>query len=496
MQELHKIIKKWSPCIWIGWNSIGFDFIMIQKENYKSLFPPYTLNTNSNEQADFLPVARSSKIFFPNSINTKLSEKKNPIFQLETLSTINDIKVKQFHTAISDCEACLGIMKIIKNKANPIYQDSFNTISKHKVLNILEKERLFTTTFYYYAKARPFLVTYLCDHGEYKWPMVFCLEQDPENFFKLDVSSLKEELAKIEQKANEINAEKQQLEKQIALAEERGDSAMVARLTDRVTILDEEFDAADDAYQEQAKKLRETASATSGALAEQTNSFFDKMVTEGGFFGSIIGGLSKATSFVFGTDELGMEGEAKTKYLSEQIRKIDGQIAEQQALIESGDDWDWKMTNRKTLIAGLEREKARLEKVNTAARGGIIVNRPTYLPSSGTVVGEHGTFTGSGAARGGISDGGPEAVIPLGGVRGQQIMSPLAQSIAGSVINHLAMDRVGLQTGGEGGSQNVIDSSSTQIVNNNTIINSPEPQGPMLPGVGRDTAVSHFRHAA
>ena len=46
MVDLHKIIKKWSPCIWIGWNSIGFDFIMIQKENYKSLFPAYTLNMN------------------------------------------------------------------------------------------------------------------------------------------------------------------------------------------------------------------------------------------------------------------------------------------------------------------------------------------------------------------------------------------------------------------------------------------------------------------
>ena len=54
---------------------------------------------------------------------------------------------------------------------------------------------------------------------------------------------------------------------------------MVARLTDRVTILDEEFDKADAAYQEQSKKLRETASATSGALAESTNSFFDKFVT-------------------------------------------------------------------------------------------------------------------------------------------------------------------------------------------------------------------------
>jgi len=196
MKELHKIIKKWSPCIWIGWNSVGFDFIMLQKENYKSLFPPYVLNTNSNEQADFLPVARSSKLFFPKSINTNFSEKKNPVFQLESLSIINDIKVKQFHTAISDCEACLGVMRLIKKNAEQIYNDSFNTTSKHKVFNILEKEKVFTTVFYYYGKARPFLVTYLCEHGEYKWPIVFCLEQDPENYLKLNTNSLKEALKK------------------------------------------------------------------------------------------------------------------------------------------------------------------------------------------------------------------------------------------------------------------------------------------------------------
>tara|TARA_B100000427_G_C15512160_1_gene596722 strand:- start:544 stop:1959 length:1416 start_codon:yes stop_codon:yes gene_type:complete len=196
MKELNKIVKKWSPCFWIGWNSIGFDFIMIQKENYKSLFPAYALNTNSNEQADFLPVARSSKLFFPNSINTSLSEKKNPIFKLENLSNINDIKVDQFHTAISDCEACLGIMKIIKKKANKIYEESFNTTSKHKVLDILEKDRIFTTVFYYYGKARPFIVTYLCNHGEYNWPVVYCLEQDPDDLIELDIQKLKNELKK------------------------------------------------------------------------------------------------------------------------------------------------------------------------------------------------------------------------------------------------------------------------------------------------------------
>ena len=87
-------------------------------------------------------------------------------------------------------------MRLIRKSAKQIYDQSFHTTSKHKVSNILEKERIFTTTFYYYGKARPFLVTYLCDHGEYNWPIVFCLEQDPDNFIKLDVNSLKEELKK------------------------------------------------------------------------------------------------------------------------------------------------------------------------------------------------------------------------------------------------------------------------------------------------------------
>tara|TARA_Y100000590_G_C15686377_1_gene1001811 strand:- start:87 stop:2135 length:2049 start_codon:yes stop_codon:yes gene_type:complete len=131
------------------------------------------------------------------------------------------------------------------------------------------------------------------------------------------------------------------------------------------------------------------------------------------------------------------------------------------------------------------------------ARGGIIVNRPTYLPSTGTVVGEHGTWSGKGAARGGIPmDGGPEAIIPLTGNRAQGFIDPIARSIAGAVMNNLAMEKFAAQNIGMTGQPTVIDSSSQQIVTNNTIINSPDPHGPMLPGAGRDTAVSHFRHAA
>ena len=73
MIELRKYIEKWSPCVWGSWNGISFDFPLIQKENYKTLLPIYATNTNGNEHADFLPVARSSKLFYPDALETNYS---------------------------------------------------------------------------------------------------------------------------------------------------------------------------------------------------------------------------------------------------------------------------------------------------------------------------------------------------------------------------------------------------------------------------------------
>jgi hypothetical protein len=155
--------------------------------------------------------------------------------------------------------------------------------------------------------------------------------------------------------------------------------------------------------------------------------------------------------------------------------------------------------NAMVALAGKDVVQQSFARINSGnARGGVVVNRPTYLPSTGTVVGEHGTFGGKGAAGGGIPmDGGPEAIIPLTGNRAQGFIEPIAASIAGAVMNQLAMSRVGMSSSGGGGAQNLTDASSTNnVITNNTIISSPEPTGQMLPGAGRDHATSHFRHAA
>lgn len=287
-----------------------------------------------------------------------------------------------------------------------------------------------------------------------------------------------EELKVIEQKAKDAVALKQSLEKQLALAEERGDDARVKMLEKAIKNADAEFEVQEKAYQTAEEELRQQAAATSEGLKDNVLSFFDN-------FSFTDNPVTNFFSNMFGGGD-GGQGLSESEIL-QQIADLEAKNA---SVTGRGAGSAKNRNNR--LIKQL---RAQLP-VEGIARGGIIVNRPTYLPSSGIVVGEHGTYTGRGYASGGISDGGPEAIVPLGGVRGQQIMSPLAQSIAGATMNQLAMDRIGLNAGGGMGSQNIVDSSSTQIVNNNTIINPPKPSGPMLPGAGRDTAVSHFRHAA
>lgn len=115
----------------------------------------------------------------------------------------------------------------------------------------------------------------------------------------------------------------------------------------------------------------------------------------------------------------------------------------------------------------------------------LLVNQPTYLPSSGRMIGEHGTYTGGGLAYGGIPDGGPEAVIPLSSTRAGAFIDPMAKSVAGMVMNRLQMERMS-GVGGGGGSTVVTDARSTQTNNNTTVINNPSPIGQMLPDEGRD----------
>jgi hypothetical protein len=292
----------------------------------------------------------------------------------------------------------------------------------------------------------------------------------------------KEALAAAEKVATENVLKQEQLKADIAAADERGDSGRVAYLTKILTQTEKEFDDAETAYEASAEKLRVEAQKVSGQLGAASNSMFDKIATEGGFFGGMLSMVG------FGIKE----GEGKKEYLAEQIENIGKQIEAQKAEIEGGDDFEWTMTglkSRKGLIAELEADKAHLtEQLGEigAARGAVIVNRPSYLPSSGVVVGEHASWSGKGAAKGGIPDGGPEAIVPLGSDRAGAFFDPIAQRM-GETLNAQMYARIGGdRAGATATAPNIVDASTNTNVTNNTIIRTPSPSGPSLHFEGRD----------
>ena len=298
-------------------------------------------------------------------------------------------------------------------------------------------------------------------------------------------------LDELDKKASKIATERIRLKEQLKVAEENGDSARITMLNNLIKVANKEFEQAEEDYAKQSEELRTKARETTKTLADKSTSFFDKIATEGGFLGSVVSALGLGDALKKGSKEesnyLKGEVEKELAELKADLSKYDSMKINPSVKAGEGSlTFKTRMIKRTNKLI-TEKEKE-LEAMGGLAKGGFIVNKPTYLPNSGIVVGEHGTYSGRGAAYGGIADGGPEAVIPLSSTRAGAFIDPMAQSVAGQVMNRLQMERMSGGAGGMEGASVVTgnDMSSNQVSNNTTVINNPSPIGQTLPDEGRD----------
>ena len=109
---------------------------------------------------------------------------------------MNGIKHNDAHSAISDVLATIEIAKLLSKNAPNVWKASLMTTSKDKTLQIIKNELTFCTDFFYYGKSFPFVLTYLCEHPQWGYPMCFDLMKDPNFYFRLSTNELKKELKK------------------------------------------------------------------------------------------------------------------------------------------------------------------------------------------------------------------------------------------------------------------------------------------------------------
>ena len=196
IRQLVGKFKEWKNSIFIGYNSINFDEEFLRRTLFKNLEYPYITNTNGSERGDLFSLARACHLYYPDCIKTPISDKNNPVFKLEKLAPMNDIKHDEAHSAMGDVLATVEIAKLLSKKAPNVWKASLMTTNKNKAFQLIENEEMFCTDFFYYGKSVPFVLTFVCQHPQWGYPMCFDLKADPSYYFNLSAQQLKKELDK------------------------------------------------------------------------------------------------------------------------------------------------------------------------------------------------------------------------------------------------------------------------------------------------------------
>jgi exodeoxyribonuclease I len=196
VRQMMEKFNKWKNSIFIGYNSINFDEEFLRRTLFKNLDYPYLTVTNGNERADLFNLARASHLYYPGCIKTPISDKNNPVFKLDKLAPMNGIQHNDAHSAIADVLATVEIAKLLSKNAPNVWKASLMTTNKDKTFEIIKNELTFCTDFFYYGKSFPFILSFLCEHPQWGYPMCFDLKMDPNFYFKLSINELRKELKK------------------------------------------------------------------------------------------------------------------------------------------------------------------------------------------------------------------------------------------------------------------------------------------------------------
>mgnify|MGYP001201571736 CR=1 FL=1 len=196
VRQMVNKFKQWKNSIFIGYNSINFDEEFLRRTLWKNLEYPYLTNTNGSERGDLFSLARACHLYYPDCIKTPISDKNNPVFKLEKLAPMNNIQHDEAHSAMGDVLATIEIAKLLNKKAPNVWKASLMTTNKDKTFQLIKDEQLFCTDFFYYGKSVPFVLTFVCQHPQWGYPMCFDLKADPNYYFDLSKQELKKELDK------------------------------------------------------------------------------------------------------------------------------------------------------------------------------------------------------------------------------------------------------------------------------------------------------------
>jgi exodeoxyribonuclease-1 len=184
-------LMSWSPAVFVGYNSLDFDEMLVRQALYQTLHPPYLTNTNGNSRADILPLVLALNEFEPDVLKFQMRLDGKPSFKLDILAPANGFEHLNAHDALGDVEATLHIARLIRTRARGFWDHAIRLGTKSAAIDFALSEPLRLYTEFHYNRPHHWLVAPVAVDIDYSGHVIsFDLAIDPDEVRGLDDEAL------------------------------------------------------------------------------------------------------------------------------------------------------------------------------------------------------------------------------------------------------------------------------------------------------------------
>lgn len=142
--QIHDVLTRWSPAMFLGFNSIKFDEEFLRQAFYLCLKQPiYVTNLLGNTRGDVLKLARAAAVLHPDVLSAPIGEEGRRIFRLEELAKANNIDPGQGHDAMSDVRTTLALCRLVREGAPDLWSRFTRFANKSSALDFIRDEDAF-----------------------------------------------------------------------------------------------------------------------------------------------------------------------------------------------------------------------------------------------------------------------------------------------------------------------------------------------------------------
>jgi exodeoxyribonuclease-1 len=183
VSELRGRLLAWSPAIFAGFNSIGFDEHMLRNALFQTLFPPYLTSNKGCGRADAYGLVQAACALSPGCLVVPLKPDGRRDFRLASLLAANGLGSGGAHDAMSDVAGTVELCRLVKDRSPEAWERFVRLSNKVAVAEMVDEEEGFVLTEFFGAE--PFHRAVVCIGsipGDANLRFCIDLERDPEDW--------------------------------------------------------------------------------------------------------------------------------------------------------------------------------------------------------------------------------------------------------------------------------------------------------------------------